>query len=418
MAPDLKPAVVRPAPIAHSVEEIEHALADVWSLRKRDRAMAAQATGTPDENRPGASSREHHVAARSSVLNLVVVAGRRETGERCAATIEATAGRHPSRSLILSALDSEGPPRLDATIQALAIPSPSGATETGTETIFISVYGQAGSHLASIIQPLLVHDLPVALWWPVEPSFRSHRADRLLPLADKLIVDGSSWSGNGLDRLADMARLASGRDLIVADFSLLRQARWREALAAVYDLPDLRAHLRSVRSICVEYAAPEAGDPRGLTNVVRPVYHVAWLASRLGMSVVEPMRRLADGRRTVTLRQGNRLVAAQWQPVESDLSSGSTVRVEIVSRRRGGEVVGSVVADDFSVDVAVLEQGRERIHRSYAAPRLNDVDLLERAVEDSVVDPVAAETLAMAGRMVASDAPRDASEKRRSQGDE
>ena len=99
MAPNLSPPEV-----LHSVPEIERALAHIW---------ADAATHRGDG--------EHHVAARSSVLNLVVIAGPRETSDRCAAIIEATAGRHPSRSLILSALDDEGRPGLDATIQTVAV---------------------------------------------------------------------------------------------------------------------------------------------------------------------------------------------------------------------------------------------------------------------------------------------------------
>jgi glucose-6-phosphate dehydrogenase assembly protein OpcA len=400
VAQDLGAPARQPSSIAHSVAEIEAALARGWAARR----MAVAGAGASGEGEP-------FVAARSSVLNLVVVAGRRETAERCAATIEATAGRHPSRSLVLAALDLEGPPGLDATVKTIAIPTTGGATRTGAETIFVSVYGQAGAHLASIIVPLLVHDLPVALWWPGDPSFRSHRADRLLPMADRLIVDGSSWSGHGLDRLADLAAVAHRRRLLVSDFALLRQARWREALAAVYDLPDLRPHLRSVRSIAVEYSTTDEGDPAGLTNVVRPVYHVAWLASRLGMTVVEPMRRHPDGRRTATLRQGNHLVMAEWRPVRSGLPPGSTVRIDISSRRRGSDLTGEVTAGDLTVEVSVRDQGRERVRRSYQAPRLRDVDLLERAVEDNAGDPVAGESLAMAGRLIAVAAPRG-SEKR------
>jgi hypothetical protein len=182
---------------------------------------------------------------------------------------------------------------------------------------------------------------------------------------------------------------------------LLKQARWREAIASVYDLPDLRPHLRAVRSITVEYAAAEDEDSTGLTNVVRPVYHVAWLASRLGMSVVLPLRRSPNGRRTATLRQGDHQVAVELRPVCSDLSGGSTVRVEIVSRLRGAELVGDVTATDRVVDVVVRDQGRERARRAYVAPRLNDVDLLVLAVEDSSGAPVAAEALAMAGQLAA-----------------
>jgi glucose-6-phosphate dehydrogenase assembly protein OpcA len=372
-------------PTLHSVAEIETQLGHLWTSARRRTAREA----------------EHHVAARSNVLNLVVVAGHRETAERCAATIAATAGRRPSRSLILSAADPDGPARLDAHVQILSVPTPTGSGETDAEMVYVTAHGDTGRHLASLIVPLLVHDLPVALWWPHDPQFGGHRADRLLPIADRLIVDGSSWSGNGLDRLAEIARQARTRRLVVADFSLLKQARWREAIASVYDLPDLRPHLRAVRSITVEYAAAEDEDSTGLTNVVRPVYHVAWLASRLGMSVVRPLRRGPNGRRTATLRQGDHQVAVELRPVCSDLSGGSTVRVEIVSRLRGAELVGDVTATDRVVDVVVRDQGRERARRAYVAPRLNDVDLLVLAVEDSSGAPVAAEALAMAGRLAA-----------------
>ena len=159
--------------------------------------------------------------------------------------------------------------------------------------------------------PLLVHDLPVALWWPADPPFGSHRADRLLPIADRLIVDGSAWSGNGLDFLGQMAAAAEERHLVVADWALLRQARWREALASVYDLPDLRPHLGAVRRIEVQYAAAEAGDPAGDTNVVRPLYHVAWLAFAAG----HDRRRAAGAARptaggVATLRQ---TAATRWR---------------------------------------------------------------------------------------------------------
>jgi glucose-6-phosphate dehydrogenase assembly protein OpcA len=386
-------------PTLHSVPEIETQLGHLWTSARRRTASEA----------------EHHVAARSNVLNLVVVAGHRETAERCAATIAATAGRRPSRSLILSAADPDGPARLDAHVQILSAPAPTGSGETDAEMVYVTAHGDTGRHLASLIVPLLVHDLPVALWWPHDPQFGSHRADRLLPIADRLIVDGSSWSGNGLDRLAEMARLAHTRGLVVADFSLLKQARWREAIASVYDLPDLRPHLRAVRSITVEYAAAEDEDSTGLTNVVRPVYHVAWLASRLGMSVVLPLRRGPDGRRTATLRQGDHQVAVDLRPVCSDLSGGSTVRVEIVSRLRGAELVGDVTATDRVVDVVVRDQGRERARRVYVAPRLNDVDLLVLAVEDSSGAPVAAGALAMAGQLAAVEpAAHESTDRRRS----
>jgi glucose-6-phosphate dehydrogenase assembly protein OpcA len=272
------------------------------------------------------------------------------------------------------------------------------------ETVRILARGETGRHLASIIVPMLVHDLRVALWWPDDPQLTSHRAERLLPLADQLIVDGMSWSGDGLDRLLALAQVAAAGRLLVSDFALLRQARWREALASVYDLPDLRPHLRAIRSITIEFAT-SAGEPASSTNLVRPVYHVAWLASRLGMSVISPLGRARAGTRTATLRQRDHAVKVELRAVESGLDPGSTVRIQVASSRRGSELEGTVSAGDHAVEVEVLEMGRQRIRRVFVAPRLDEVDLLERAIEDGPSDLLAAGTLAMAARIIGPEPP-------------
>jgi hypothetical protein len=62
-----------------------------------------------------------------------------------------------------------------------------------------------------------------------------------------------------------------------------------------------------------------------------------------------------------------------------------------------------VAAGDRTVEVSVLDNGRERVRRSYVAPRLTDVELLGRAVEEGVADPVAVQALAMAGRILGAD---------------
>jgi glucose-6-phosphate dehydrogenase assembly protein OpcA len=407
-----------PRRVAHSVIEIEGQLGQLWARAAEARAevakaeaarVAAQAEAAAHAAAALAAVREineaegHHVAARTSVLNLVVVAVDEATADECAATIAQTAGRQASRSLILSEVDPSGPAGLEAHIETLALTTAGGRTETGAETIRVTARGETGQHLASIIVPLLVHDLPVALWWPKDPPFDTHRAERLLPIADRLIVDGAAWSGNGLDRLVQLALAARERHLVVADWALLRQDRWREALASFYDLPDLRPHLGAVRRIEVEYATIEPGDPTGQTNVVRPLYHVAWLASRLGIAVVRPLHRLDDGRRVAALRQRDHEVEVVLRPVISDLDPGSTVRVEIQSRLRGAELIGAVAAGDRTVDVSIRDNGRERVRRSYVLPRLNSVDLLGRAIEAGAADPVAVDTLSTVSRLLGVD---------------
>jgi len=73
---------------AHSIDEIELELNRIW-------AQPDLVVGS-DEERPF-----RHIAARTSVMNLVVVARQPEVGERTAETIQRLTGRHPSRTLIV-----------------------------------------------------------------------------------------------------------------------------------------------------------------------------------------------------------------------------------------------------------------------------------------------------------------------------
>ena len=118
------------------------------------------------------------------------------------------------------------------------------------------------------------------------------------------------------------------------------------------------------------------------------------------MSVAKPISREDAGRRVATLRQGNHEVQVVLRPAESDLGAGSTVRVEIASRLRGAELIGNISADDHAVEVSILDDGRERVRRSYVAPRLTDVDLLGRAVEEGAADPISVQALATAARLL------------------
>ena len=76
-----------------------------------------------------------HVAARTSVMNLVVVARRPELAERCAATIQMLTGRHPSRTIVIQSADPDGPSWLDARIEAHCIMPRPDAPEICAETI-------------------------------------------------------------------------------------------------------------------------------------------------------------------------------------------------------------------------------------------------------------------------------------------
>jgi hypothetical protein len=77
--------------------------------------------------------------------------------------------------------------------------------------------------------------------------------------------------------------------------------------------------------------------------------------------------------------------------------------VEIESRLRGAELIGSVTAGDRAVEVSIHDNGRERVRRSYPSPRMTDVDLLGHAVEEGAANPVSVAALSTAHRLLGVD---------------
>jgi len=351
------------------------------------------------------------VAARTSVMNLVVIARRPEIGEHAAAVIRTLAGRHPSRTLIVASADPDGPSWLDAQIQAHCILPRSDAAETCAEFIALTAGGESGRHLAAIVAPLLIHDLPVTLWWPGDPPLAARQAIELLEMADRLVVDGSAWSGDGLDRLRALARIVANRDLgdgqvAVSDFAMLRQSRWREAIASTFDPPALRSFLGGVRSIVVRYAA-HRGAGAGGTNLIKPLYHLAWLASRLGMAVVEPLHPVPGAEdpselgppMTGKLRAGRRRIPVGLVAVESPMPAGTTLAVELTARRRSGELDIGVSAEAEAVIVRAALDGSSLPVRRFMAPRRTEVELLAETIESVGSDPVATAALVAAAEL-------------------
>ena len=375
---------------ASSVAEIERELGRIWRLP------------------PSLASREgpggRTIAGRTSVLNLVVVARTSELGERAAATLRMGTGRHPSRTLILVPTDPDGPAWLRADVKAYCMTPRADAPETCAEHVYVTAGGDTGRHLEAIVAPLLVHDLPVTVWWPGDPPFGTTPTAALMATADRLVVDGAHWSGDGLERLRALAALARP-SLPISDFALMRQARWREAVASVFDRAELQPYLRSLRRIAVTYATHGGLGTEAATNLVKPIYHAAWLASRLELRVATPLVRVGRtaeaGRDLRTLLARNRGAGAEvlLQPVVSAMPGGTTLRVELLAERRGSKLEVEVTAETESVRVRVRHDGDGTLERTFHAARRTDADLLTEAIEAGGRDPVAEGTLDTAARL-------------------
>ena len=401
--------VLRWSSRAHSIAEVESELARIWA----DRDLTTTVDGAPGR----------HIAARTSVMNLIVIARRPELAEHCAATMQTLTGQHPSRTVVIGSADPDGPSWVDARVEAHCVMPRADAPETCAEMIHLTAGGEAGQHLAAIATPLIVHDLPVSIWWPGEPPFRATPARDLFGLADRLIVDGSTWSGDGLEPLHQMAELLETTRMAISDFALLRQARWREAIASIFDDPDFTPYLRSLRRVAVTYSTHDETCAPGSANIVKPVYHVGWLASRLDLHVRKPLAPVAghgpatsgSGRVSrgpnarpvlgrglaATLSDGHAEVSVVVRPMVSKMPSGTTLRVELLAERRGSELRADVTAEAETVHVRVWLDGVEALDRHFLSPRMSEVDLLAQAIEASGRDPVESGALRSAAALIA-----------------
>ena len=188
-----------------------------------------------DELRRG----QHRTATRTSVVNLVVLATSEDEGGRACSTIHRLRGRHPGRTIVLVCDEADdGPPGVDA--EVLLRGAEAEGQASWSEELTLRVGGPVRDHLDSLIEPLTLPDLPVAVWLVsrlVQPS------DALLAAADAVLVDTKEAGGE--EMLPGLAGLI--RRYTVMDLSWVRLRPWRELLAGLFDPPALRPFLAGVQ---------------------------------------------------------------------------------------------------------------------------------------------------------------------------
>jgi glucose-6-phosphate dehydrogenase assembly protein OpcA len=139
------------------------------------------------------------------------------------------AERHPSRTIVL--LPAAGPDDgLEAGVEMECYPAGQGRSVC-VETIRIRLRGRHASAPASVVQPLLIPDLPVFLRWRGQPPFDETHFEQLVDVVDRLIVDSTEWPDlpQAYDRLAELFDRVA-----VSDIAWARTSRWRPQLASLW----------------------------------------------------------------------------------------------------------------------------------------------------------------------------------------
>jgi glucose-6-phosphate dehydrogenase assembly protein OpcA len=208
------------------------------------------------------SENASYVPARS--LNLVCIVDKQWSGE-IANRLRHIGHAHAARTIVCSVEPKRSTLDAVATIASDVHPKP-GEFALLRETVVVDVGEQHLEHVDTIVDPLVVTDLPTVAWAP-----HGHREaiDALLSLTQVVLLD----SVDEPDMRDAMNRsLTLLNDVYVVDLAWLRSTPWRERVAATFDPPHLRPDLRTISAVTVRHH-PE--------SAVAGLLLVGWLASRL-----------------------------------------------------------------------------------------------------------------------------------------
>jgi glucose-6-phosphate dehydrogenase assembly protein OpcA len=268
--------------------------------------------------------RERHAAnealAPARVLNLVVVVDREWKGE-IANRLERAGRYHASRTVLCAVED--GRRTLDA-VATVSYEEPKGsAIGVMHETVEIDLGPEHLQALQTIVDPVLVGEIPTVMW---SPHGHDDAVDALLPLIDVMLID-SDDTDDPSDAFARAEHLR--RKTYIVDLAWLRTTPWRERLAATFDLPERLAALRQIRELEVRHRE---------SSMASALLLAGWMSSRLRWQ--QSRLRLWDGRLTGEARAGEGEVVVALQTAEQEAPGLAGVTVSCangtsVSLQRG-----------------------------------------------------------------------------------
>lgn len=138
--------------------------------------------------------------------------------------------RHPSRTILLFP-EPRRKSEVDVAVSMRCYSLHGVSREVCSEVIELRLGGKRAKAPASIVQPLLISDLPTFCRWRGEPPWGESELEQLVGVCDRLVVDSSEWAGipRAYERLAELfERIA------VSDIAWGRGREWRGRLAGLW----------------------------------------------------------------------------------------------------------------------------------------------------------------------------------------
>lgn len=250
-----------------------------------------------------ASGADETGMTRVCVLNLIVYATHREDRAEINALLDVVSEHTPCRALILVADRESAEAKLKAYVTTRCEEEGKGTKQICGEQVTIEAGGAVVETAASAIEPLVVPDVPVFLWWRDIPHEEDKLFDRLVELSDRLVIDSLVFDHPHDDLLRLAQVIAEHRQYILAsDLNWGRLTSWRNLIASFWDVADYRPYLDQIDNVLIEYDPPDVAPD----EVAAQAFLVAgWLASRLNWQPTGEFQRDGKSARW-TMQSGGR----------------------------------------------------------------------------------------------------------------
>jgi glucose-6-phosphate dehydrogenase assembly protein OpcA len=302
-------------------------------------------------------------AVRLSVVTLVVACVDDAEAERAAEVVSAIAAEHPARALLVTARRDD-PPGLEAELRLECSVRGGPSTQVCAEIVRLRVGGEPALHLASVVAPLLIPDVPVHLWLAGAPALDQALAPDTLRMVERLIVDTDAFPDAGAVLRALAGATHHGRPhLPVVDLAWLRMEPWRDLVARAFDASARRPLLGGVD--LVEVSATATASAR---------LAAGWVVARLGL---DPSR-----------------IGIRVEPAAPGEPAG--LRSLLIRSTHAGGSSLSVHRDADGLRTAVVIGGETVARRAVPLDPPSTSDLVGAALQEGGADPIFEQALAAA----------------------
>lgn len=338
--------------------------------------------------------------SRACTCNLVLFTDSVEAQTTKGSVLDDVVLRQPARAILTIWRQSQTK-RLEAWVSARCHMVPGGkGKQICSEQITILSEGASDQELISVIDSLVLGDLPVFLWWTIV-DISGDAIGPFLACAKRVVVDSglAPWSFRYLRNLHNITDTTDG-EIVVSDLNWARLRGLRRAVAEEFERSPLNlADLARISKIKVLTNGQELQED---DCSVQALLLIGWIASRLGWTP-SALGRDSDKRSRASYKKdGGGTVDVEFKSVPfENVVSGSVC--QLVIEMEGGHALE--ISRDPSIEtqqlLVLVREGDTKV-RDLVMDDVpaDDVYLVTEELDQLEPDAVFAESLAAAHELI------------------